>query len=81
MPTCPILPPRLDALADDKAYAMANAMALRNTTLGNFLDRCAISLPANRPGEAPVGFMLMGETGGDARLFALAAALEPILKE
>ena len=81
MPTCPILPPRLDALADDKAYALANAMALRNTTLGNFLDRCAISLPANRPGEAPVGFMLMGETGGDRRLFALAAALEPILKE
>ncbi len=81
MPTCPILPPRIEALADEKAYAMANAMALRNAALGNFLDRCAISLPANRPGEAPVGFMLMGETGGDARLFALAAALEPILRE
>ncbi|MBV8914960.1 MAG: amidase [Acetobacteraceae bacterium] len=81
MPTCPIVPPRIDQLGDDADYARVNALALRNTALGNFLDRCAISLPAHRPGEAPVGFMLMGETGGDARLFAIAAAIEPILKE
>jgi len=35
----------------------------------------------HRPGEAPAGFMLMGETGGDHRLFAIAAAIEAILKE
>ena len=44
--------------------------------VGNFLDRCAISLPIHRHGEAPVGLMLMGETMGDARLFAIAAAVE-----
>jgi aspartyl-tRNA(Asn)/glutamyl-tRNA(Gln) amidotransferase subunit A len=81
MPTCPIVPPRIDSLGDDADYARVNTLALRNTALGNFLDRCAISLPAHRPGEAPAGFMLMGETGGDARLFAIATAIEPILKE
>jgi aspartyl-tRNA(Asn)/glutamyl-tRNA(Gln) amidotransferase subunit A len=81
MPTCPFVPPRIDSLSDDADYARVNALALRNPALGNFLDRCAISLPAHRSGEAPVGFMLMGETGGDARLFAIAAAIEPILKE
>ena len=81
MPTAPIVPPRIEALADDADYTRVNALALRNTSLGNFLDRCAISVPAQRPGEAPAGFMLMGETGGDARLFAIAAAVEPILKE
>jgi len=81
MPTCPILPPRIADLDDDAAFARMNTLALRNTSLGNFLDRCAISLPAHRPGEAPVGLMLMGETGGDGRLFALAAAVEGVLRE
>jgi aspartyl-tRNA(Asn)/glutamyl-tRNA(Gln) amidotransferase subunit A len=81
MPTCPILPPRIEALTEDADYARVNALALRNPSLANFLDRCAISLPAHRPGEAPVGFMLMGETGGDARLFAVAAAFERLLRD
>ena len=53
---------------------------LRNTAAANFLDRCAISLPCNLPGEAPVGFMLMGETMGDAKLLRIAAALEAELR-
>ncbi len=81
MPTCPIVPPRIDALADDADYTRVNALALRNTSLGNFLDRCAISIPAHRPGDAPVGLMLMGETSGDRRLFGVAAAVEAVLKE
>jgi aspartyl-tRNA(Asn)/glutamyl-tRNA(Gln) amidotransferase subunit A len=81
MPTAPITPPRIDALTDDAEYSRVNALALRNPSLANFLDRCSISLPAHRRGEAPVGFMLMGETGGDARLFAIAAAIETVLKE
>ena len=64
MPTCPIVPPPIADLADDDAFTRTNVLALRNTALGNFLDRCAISLPAHRPGEPPVGFLLMGETGG-----------------
>ena len=81
MPTAPIAPPRIDALSDDAEYGRVNALVLRNPSLANFLDRCSISLPCHRAGEPPAGFMLMGETGGDARLFAIAAALEPALKE
>ena len=79
MPTCPIVPPRIAELAEDAEYYRLNALLLRNPSIGNFLDRCAISLPCNRPGEAPVGLMLMGETGGDATLFAVAAAIEAAL--
>ena len=81
MPTTPILPPRIDALEDDAAYVRINSLVLRNPSLANFLDRCSISIPAHRPGEAPVGLMLMGETGGDARLFAIAAAIEDTIRE
>ena len=81
MPTSPILPPRIDSLTDDAEYTRVNTLALRNTSLGNFLDRCAISLPMHRPADPPSGFMLMGETDGDARLFAIAAAVERVLKD
>jgi aspartyl-tRNA(Asn)/glutamyl-tRNA(Gln) amidotransferase subunit A len=79
MPTCPLVPPRVAELEDDREYNRINLLLLRNTAFGNFLDRCAISLPCHRAGEAPVGLMLMGETMGDARLFAVAAAVEAVL--
>jgi aspartyl-tRNA(Asn)/glutamyl-tRNA(Gln) amidotransferase subunit A len=79
MPTCALVPPRIADLADEAEYGRVNLLQLRNTAAGNFLDRCAISLPCHRAGEAPVGLMLMGETMGDARLFAVAAAVEAAL--
>ena len=79
MPTCPLVPPAIAAVEDEAEYGRINLLLLRNTTVGNFLDRCAISLPCHRPGEAPVGFMLMGEHGGDARLFGVAQAVESAL--
>lgn len=79
MPTSPILPARIAELDDEREYNRVNLLSLRNTALGNFLDRCAISLPCHRAGEAPVGLMLMGETMGDARLFAIAQAVESVI--
>jgi aspartyl-tRNA(Asn)/glutamyl-tRNA(Gln) amidotransferase subunit A len=79
MPTCPLVPPRIAELDDEAEYNRVNLLQLRNTAVGNFLDRCSISLPCHRPGEAPVGLMLMGETMGDARLFSIAAAIEAAL--
>jgi len=78
-PTCPLIPPRIADLATDDAYAKANLAQLRNPAIFNFLDRCSISLPCHRQGEAPVGLMLSGETMQDARLFRIAAAVESIL--
>lgn len=80
MPTVPIVPPRLDELAEDEAYYRINMQSLRNTSIVNLLDRCAISLPCQTPDEPPVGFMLVGETMGDARLFRLAAAIEAAVR-
>lgn len=80
MPTTPIVAPRLDELTQDAEYFRLNGLMLRNPSLGNFLDRCSISLPCHRPGEAPVGLMLTGETGDDRALFAIAAGIEAALR-
>ena len=80
MPTVPMVAPAIQPLLDDdRLYAKTNMLALRNCSLGNFLDRCAITLPCHRRGEAPVGLMIMGETMGDQRLLDLAAGLEKVI--
>ena len=76
MPTCPVVAAPIAAVAVDEDFFAVNARVLRNTTLFNLLDRCAISIPCHRPGGAPVGLMLVGEHGGDRRLLAIAAAVE-----
>ncbi|HEY4919759.1 MAG TPA: amidase [Xanthobacteraceae bacterium] len=76
MPTVPIIAPTLRDLAIPEAARAANYMLLRNTGMANFFDRCAVSIPCHKAGEAPVGLMLVGATGGDRRLLAIAAAVE-----
>ena len=46
LPTTANTPPRIADLADDKAFTKANLLSLRNCTLINMIDGCAISLPA-----------------------------------
>jgi aspartyl-tRNA(Asn)/glutamyl-tRNA(Gln) amidotransferase subunit A len=78
-PTCPLVPPAIAEVEDEKEYNRINMLLLRNTSVGNFLDRCSISLPCNAPGEAPVGLMLTGAHGADQHLFAVSAAVEAVL--
>ena len=80
MPTTANTPPRIADLADDKAYAKANLKSLRNCTLINMIDGCAISIPCHRAGEAPVGLMLAATGGSDRRIFELAAAMEDVVR-
>jgi aspartyl-tRNA(Asn)/glutamyl-tRNA(Gln) amidotransferase subunit A len=80
MPTTANTPPKIADLADDKAFAKENLRALRNCTLINTLDGCAISLPAHREGEVPVGLMLAAAGGSDRRIFELAAGMESIIR-
>jgi aspartyl-tRNA(Asn)/glutamyl-tRNA(Gln) amidotransferase subunit A len=80
MPTTANTPPRIADLADDKAFATQNLRALRNCTLINMIDGCAISLPANRDGEVPVGLMLAAAGGSDRRIFELAAGMEGAIR-
>jgi aspartyl-tRNA(Asn)/glutamyl-tRNA(Gln) amidotransferase subunit A len=76
MPTVPMIAPSLRELADPEAARIANMLVLRNPVIANFFDRCAISIPCHQAGDAPVGLMLVGETGADRRLLAIAAAVE-----
>ena len=79
MPTVPVTAPRLADLAADDAYRHANFLVLRNPSIANFLDRCSISIPCHRAGDAPVGLMLIGEHHADRRLLAIAAAIEAVV--
>jgi aspartyl-tRNA(Asn)/glutamyl-tRNA(Gln) amidotransferase subunit A len=80
MPTTANTPPRIAALADDKEFTKANLRSLRNCTLINMIDGCAISLPAHREGEVPVGLMLASSGGSDRRIFELAAGMEAAIR-
>jgi aspartyl-tRNA(Asn)/glutamyl-tRNA(Gln) amidotransferase subunit A len=80
MPTTANTPPRIADLADDKAFTVENLRSLRNCTLINTIDGCAISLPAHREGEVPVGLMLASSGGADRRIFELAAGMEGTIR-
>ena len=77
MPTCPIVAPTLAEIAAPEDFARRNAMTLRNTSVWNFFDCCAISLPLPRDG-LPVGLMLVARNGHDRELFAIATAVEQV---
>jgi aspartyl-tRNA(Asn)/glutamyl-tRNA(Gln) amidotransferase subunit A len=79
LPTTPLVAPRIADLADDEAYRRVNMLMLRNPSIVNFLDRCSISIPCHRAGDAPVGLMLVGERDADRRLLSIAAAVEKVV--
>ena len=80
LPTTANTPPVIADLADDKAFTKENLRALRNCTLINMIDGCAISLPCHREGEVPVGLMLAASSGADRRIFEVAAAMEEVIR-
>jgi aspartyl-tRNA(Asn)/glutamyl-tRNA(Gln) amidotransferase subunit A len=80
MPTCAIVAPTLEEVSTPDGFTKKNMLLLRNTTVGNFLDRCGISLPCHAAGELPVGFMLMGEPMADQRVLAMARSVAPIVR-
>jgi aspartyl-tRNA(Asn)/glutamyl-tRNA(Gln) amidotransferase subunit A len=80
MPTTANTQPRIADLADDKAFTTANMRSLRNCTLINMIDGCAISLPSHREGDVPVGLMLASSCGADRRIFELAAGMEGAIR-
>jgi len=80
MPTLPLVAPPLADFRDNEALWLAtNRRMIRNPGIANFLDRCALSIPCHRPGDAPVALSLMGEHGADRRLLAIGRAVEPLL--
>ncbi len=80
LPTLACTAPALAELeASDQAYVEANALILRNPSIINFLDGCALSIPCQLPGEAPVGLMVAGLAGQDRKILSAGAAIEAAL--
>lgn len=79
-PTVPTVAPLLQPLLDsDEAYYAANGQMLRNTSVVNALDGCAISLPCHAEGELPVGLMAWSTAGQDDTVLDIALQIESTL--
>ncbi len=81
MPTTPVVAPLLSEVAAADEFARRNAMLLRNTSMWNFFDCCAISLPLPRESGLPTGLMLVARNGQDHRLLRIAAAVERVFAD
>src|SRR5690349_19861781 len=77
MPTTTIVAPTVAEVQDPKVFAARNAAVLRNTSMVNFFDLCAISLPL--PAPLPVGLMLVARNGQDHRLLRIAEAVTQLV--
>jgi aspartyl-tRNA(Asn)/glutamyl-tRNA(Gln) amidotransferase subunit A len=82
MPTVPMVAqPIADLEASDEVYFRINGLMLRNPSVINYMDGCAISLPCHAPGTLPVGLTLAAPALHDAWLLAVAAAVEQALEQ
>ena len=79
-PTVPILAPRISDVANSvDEYRRVNMLLLRNTSVFNFLDGCALSIPCHAEGEAPVGLMLAAPRLKDKALLSIGLAVEQVV--
>jgi aspartyl-tRNA(Asn)/glutamyl-tRNA(Gln) amidotransferase subunit A len=80
MPTVPRIAPPIEGLERSaEAFRLANGNMLRNTSIINFLDGCALTLPIHAPRTAPVGMMVVGFAGEDERVLSAGLAIEAAL--
>jgi aspartyl-tRNA(Asn)/glutamyl-tRNA(Gln) amidotransferase subunit A len=78
MPTVAVTAPPITAFEKDEDYRRLNALILRNTSVINFLDGCAATIPIQREGP-PVGLMIVGRHAADRRLLAVARGIEAVI--
>ena len=81
-PTTPMVAPAIAPLEkDDALFFAANARLLRNTSLGNFLNWCGVSLPSGTNDIGmPTGLLLSATARNDDALLALAQGCEAIVR-
>jgi len=84
-PTVPITAPSIASVAPgaecDDEFFRVNALLLRNPSIINMLDGCAISLPCHAFGELPVGLMLWHAALHDDAVLAVALQAERALQK
>jgi aspartyl-tRNA(Asn)/glutamyl-tRNA(Gln) amidotransferase subunit A len=67
--------------ADEDAFFRHNGLTLRNTSLGNFLDWCGVSIPNGTDADGmPTGFLMSAPSGQDRALLAAALGCEEIIR-
>jgi aspartyl-tRNA(Asn)/glutamyl-tRNA(Gln) amidotransferase subunit A len=80
MPAVPRIAPAIEGLERSaEAFRLSNGNMLRNTSVVNFLDGCALTLPIHAPKAAPVGLMVVGFAGEDERILSAGLAIEAAL--
>jgi aspartyl-tRNA(Asn)/glutamyl-tRNA(Gln) amidotransferase subunit A len=83
-PTVPVVAPAIADVAPgaerDEAFFALNGKLLRNTSVVNMLDGCAISIPCHQPGDLPVGLMVWGPAMQDDTVLNIALQIEQILQ-
>ena len=79
MPTVQFVAPTIAEVSTDEGFKRIVPLAIRNPSIANLLDRCAITTPCHQQGELPVGLSLMGEHGADRRLLAMGLSVEMAL--
>ena len=77
-PTVPIPPPPLaDVDRGPQSYSAANLACLRNTTVGNLLDLCALSVPCGFTAAGlPIGLMIYAKPFDEATLLRIGQAFQ-----
>ncbi len=80
MPTVPVIAPKIADLAAADAYHQANMLILRNPSVVNLLDGCAISIACQEAGAPPVGLTLARMAHEDDALLTVAVAVEDALR-
>jgi aspartyl-tRNA(Asn)/glutamyl-tRNA(Gln) amidotransferase subunit A len=76
MPTVPIVAPAIAELErSDETYFEINRQMLRNPSLINLLDGCAITLPCHAQGTLPVGLSVAGTAMSDSHIISVARAI------
>ena len=79
-PTVPMVAPPLAPLVDDDdAFFAVNGLLLRNPSVVNLLDGCALSLPCHAAGELPAGLMVWSTGGRDDAVLDAGLAIEAAL--
>lgn len=90
-PTTPITAPSIasvapangiDPAADqqrDEEFFRVNGLLLRNTSVVNMLDGCALSLPCHNPDELPMGLMIWHAALHDDTILSISASIEAAL--
>jgi len=82
MPTVAVVPPAIAQTgSDDDAFFATNATVLRNPSVVNFMDGCALTLPCHREGELPVGLSICGPALADATVLAIGRSVEALLRD